>query len=288
MKRMLIGFLAAASLVATAAVAQPASSALARIKAAKTINVAVSVDALPFSFSGPDTKNEPVGYSIDLCRRAIAQIGRAIGEPNLRVNWINGTTPQRLQMVAEGKADLECANTTQTLSRLANVDFSNLVFIDAAGLVVRHASPIHRIADVAGRKIAVLKGTTTESRLTGWLKSKSIDATVIQVDTPAAAMAMLDSGEADAFANDKIRLVGLVAQAKDPKAYAMLAEEFSYEPYAFALPRGDSALRLEVNRALTQVYVGGEIETIFSQWLGAFGRPTGLLAAMYLLNAIPD
>ena len=104
MKRILIGLLASASLVATTAVAQPASSALARIKAAKAINVAVSTDALPFSFSGPDTKNEPVGYSIDLCKRAIAQIGRAVGEPNLKVNWINGTTPERLQMVAEGKA----------------------------------------------------------------------------------------------------------------------------------------------------------------------------------------
>jgi len=39
---------------------------------------------------------------------------------------------------------------------------------------------------------------------------------------------------------------------------------------------------------LTQVYVGGEIETIFNQWLGALGRPSGLLAAMYLLNAIPQ
>lgn len=287
-KRILIGLLASAILVATNAVAQPASSALARIKAAKAINVAVSTDALPFSFSGPDTKNEPVGYSIDLCKRAIAQIGRAVGEPNLKVNWINGTTPSRLQMVAEGKADLECANTTQTLSRLANVDFSNLVFVDAAGMVVRNASPINRIADLAGRKIVVLKGTTTESRVTGMLKARAIAATVVPADTPAAAMAMLDSGAADAFANDKLRLVGLVAQAANPKDYALLAEDFSYEPYAFALPRGDSALRLEVNRALTQVYVSGEIETIFSNWLGAFGRPTGLLAAMYLLNAIPD
>lgn len=286
MRRLLIGMLVTASLVATAAVAQTPAGALARIKAAKAINVAYSPDALPFSFTAQN--NEPAGYSIDLCRRAIAQIGRAIGEPNLKVNWVAGTTPDRLRMVAEGRADLECANTTQTLARLANVDFSNLVFIDAAGLVVRNDSPINRIADLGGRKIAVIKGTTTEARLASQLKARLVNATLVPVDTPAAAMAMLDAGGADAFANDKIRLVGLVAQAKDPKAYAMLAEEFSYEPYAFALPRGDSALRLEVNRALTQVYIGGEIESIFGQWLGTFGRPTGLLAAMYLLNSIPD
>ena len=99
---------------------------------------------------------------------------------------------------------------------------------------------------------------------------------------------MLESGSLDAFASDKIKLVGLALQAKDPKTLAMLAEDISIEPLAFALPRGDSAFRLEVNRALTQVYVSGEIEAIFKPWLGALGRPSGLLAAMYLLNAIPQ
>ena len=99
---------------------------------------------------------------------------------------------------------------------------------------------------------------------------------------------MLESGSVDAYAGDKIKLVGLAAQAKEPAKLAMLAEDLSIEPYALALPRNDSALRLEVNKALTQVYMGGDIETIFAQWLGKLGRPSGLLAAMYLLNSIPD
>ena len=67
-----------------------------------------------------------------------------------------------------------------------------------------------------------------------------------------------------------------------------MLEDLSFEPYALALPRNDSALRLEVNRALTQVYLSGDIEAIFEQWLGKLGRPTGLLAAMFLLNSIPE
>ena len=31
-----------------------------------------------------------------------------------------------------------------------------------------------------------------------------------------------------------------------------------------------------------------EIEAIFNQWLGPIGRPSGLLAAMYILNVIPQ
>ena len=191
-------------------------------------------------------------------------------------------------MVASGKAELECANTTQTLARLGNVDFSGLTFIDAAGFIVRMDSTINKLTDMGGKKIAVLKGTTTETRLRDALQRRLVNATVMPVDSGNQGIAMLDAGTIDAYAGDKIKLVGLALLSKDPANLAMLAEELSYEPYAMALPRGDSALRLEVNRALTQVYQGGEIETIFAQWLGTLGRPTGLLPAMYLLYSIPD
>ena len=91
-----------------------------------------------------------------------------------------------------------------------------------------------------------------------------------------------------AFASDKIKLVGLAAQAKAPTAFVLLAEDLSFEPYAFMLPRNDSAFRLVVNSALTQIYLSGEIDPIFAKWLGPLGRPSGLLAAMYLLNSIPE
>ncbi len=285
-KSLLLGLFVAASLVAGPATAQVAPNTLGKIKAAKAINVAFSTDSLPFSFVGPD--NQPAGYSIDICKRVIAQIGRAVGEPNLKVNWMPGSVTERLQMVASGRADLECANTTQTLARLGSVDFSNLIFVDGGGFLVTVASPINGLTDLNGRKIAVLAGTTTETRLRDTLKRRLVNANVVTIGNANEGVAMLESGSVDAYAGDKIKLVGLAAQAKDPKKLAMLAEDLSIEPYGLALPRGDSALRLEVNRALTQVYMGGEIETIFANWLGKLGRPSSLLAAMYLLNSIPD
>lgn len=282
---MLIGLFVAASLIAGGAAAQ-APNTLGKIKAAKAINVAFSGDSLPFSFVGPN--NEPAGYSIDICKRVIEQIGRAVGEPGLKVNWLVGTTPERLAMITSGKADLECANTTQTLARLANVDFSGLTFVDGGGFLVKSDSPINKTGDMAGKKIAVLAGTTTEQRLRDTLARRNVAGTVVPITNANEGVAMLENGSVDAYAGDKIKLVGLAAQAKDPKKIAMLAEDLSIEPYAFALPRGDAALRLEVNRGLTQVYMGGAIEGIYAQWLGPLGRPSGLLAAMYLLYSIPD
>lgn len=286
MKSILLGVFVAFALLAAGATAQSAPNTLGKIKAAKAINVAFSGDSLPFSYVADG--NKPAGYSIDLCQRVIAAIGRAVGEPDLKVNWRVGSVSERLQMVASGKADLDCANTTMTQTRLKEVDFSNLIFVDGGGFLVTVDAPINRFTDLSGKKIVVLKGTTTEQRLNAALKSRLVNATVVTIGDANEGMAMLASGGADAYAGDKIKLIGLVAQAKDPNRYAMLIEDLSYEPYALALPRGDAAFRLEVNRALTQVYVSGDIESIFQQWLGKLGRPSGLLAAMYLLNAIPE
>lgn len=286
MKKILIGALVAGSLFATGAIAEQAPNTLARIKAAKAINVAYAADALPFSFV--DGNKEPAGYSIDLCKRVIARIGQTVGVPNLKVNWLAGATPERLQMVRSGKADLDCATTTQTLARLANVDFSSLIFVDAGGVILRADSPVNSIAELAGKKIAVLKGTTTEKRLNAIIADGLPGTQVIGVTDAQDGLKMLEAGSVDAYAGDRIKLVGAAVQGSNAGKFVLLTEELSFEPYAMALPRGDSALRLEVNRALTQVYQSGEIETIFAQWLGKLGRPTGLLAAMYLLNSIPE
>lgn len=286
-KNFLAALFAVLSLAAGSASAQPTTSpTLGKIKAAKAINVAYSADSLPFSVNGPN--GAPVGYSIDLCKRVIAQIGRAVGEPELKVNWMPGSVAERLQMVASGRAELECANTTQTQSRLANVDFSNLIFVDGGGLLVVAGAPINQVSDLAGKRVAVLKGTTTEQRLNDLLRVRLINATVVPIADANQGVAMLESGAADAYAGDKVKLVGLAVQSKDTSKLALVAEELSFEPYALAMPRNDSAFRLEVNKALTQVYVGGDIEKIFAQWLGKLGRPTPLLSAMFLLSSIPD
>src|SRR3954468_6445295 len=156
------------ALVAPAVAAENAPDTLGRIKSAKAITVAYAGDSLPFSFT--ETNGEPMGYSIDLCKRVIAQIGRAVGVPDLKVSWVAASTPDRLAMIESGKASLECGNTTQTLARGTKVDFSALIFLETGGFLARASDTPPRLTDMNGKKIAVLKGTTTEIRLRDALK----------------------------------------------------------------------------------------------------------------------
>jgi len=283
---LIISAALAAGITTLPALAQGGPDTLARIAAAKRINVAFSGDSLPFSYVESD--NQPAGYSIELCRKVIAHLGRAAGVPDLKVNWLVGTAAERVQMVASGKADLDCANTTATATRMRSVDFSGLIFVETGGFLVAAGSPIRKVADMDGKRIGVIAGTTTEARLLQALKAVPVDAKVTRLNDGNEGVTMLESGSLDAFASDKIKLVGLVSQAKDPGKLAMLPEDLSFEPLAFAVPRGDSNFRLEVNKALTRIYVGGEIDPIFSKWFAAFGRPSPLLAAVFVLNAVPE
>ena len=97
-------------------------------------------------------------------------------------------------MVASGKADLECANSTASQTRMEQVDFSNLIFVDGGGFLVRADSTIMSFADFGSKTIAVTAGTTTEQRLALTLKERSINAKVVTVKDGVEGVAMLESG----------------------------------------------------------------------------------------------
>lgn len=275
-----------AGLAAFPAAAQRQPDTLGRIKAAKRINVAISGDSLPFSYI--ETNNEPDGYSIDLCKKVIVQIARTTGVPDLKVRWMVGTVSERLQMIATGKADLDCANTTATQTRMKGVDFSNLIFVEIGGFLVNADLGLQKFADLRDKRIGVIGGTTTDERLARAMKERQVNAEVTRVRDGNEGLAMMESGLLDAFASDKIKLIGLASQSKDPSRLVLLGEDLSYEPLAFAVPRGDSNFRLEVNKALTQVYTGRDLDPIFERWFGPLGKPAPLLAAVYVLNSIPE
>lgn len=283
-KSLKSALLAACLLLPLAAAAQ---GRLERIKSTGKITVAYAPDAVPFSVRGPD--GQPDGYSAELCKRVIAGIQAQLKLAKLEVQWIGATTPERLKLVAAGKADLECGVTTRTLRREEQVAFSLTVFVDGGGVLVPKGSPIVTLPGLDGRKISVVRGTTTEQRLRDLLKQRGIQGELVLAEDRKSAFAMLDRGEVQAYAGDRAVMIGQVLTTKTSTPdWTLLEADISYEPYAFALPRGDPALRLAVDRALAAVYRSRQIEDVYARWFGRFGPPQPLLKAMYLLNQIPE
>lgn len=72
------------------------------------------------------------------------------------------TAQSRFDALKDGKIDLECGNSTQTLSRRAEFDFSVMTFVDGAGLLFRKVKsrPRRPPDEALGSSVS---GTTTPS-----------------------------------------------------------------------------------------------------------------------------
>jgi polar amino acid transport system substrate-binding protein/glutamate/aspartate transport system substrate-binding protein len=258
---------------------------LDRIGQDKTVRIAYREDAPPFSYK--DKIGEPTGFMVDLCRGVAKRLAEQLNLPSLNVTYVAVTAANRFEAIQQQKADLLCEPTSATLSRRELVDFSIPTFVDGAGLMIRADGP-RDLKALAGQKIGVLAGTTTEEALRNSLKLADISADVIPAKTHAQGLAMLEDGKVSAYFGDRSILVSLIKDSKAPEKLMLAENYFSVEPYALALPRGDEAFRLSVDRALSHIYRSGEIAAIFKRTFGDQTKPGQVLQTLYLIAGLPD
>lgn len=270
-------------IAATQVFAAPPADTLARVKETGKLVIGFREDARPFSFR--DEGGNPAGFSVDLCRRIAAEVKAAVGR-DVDVTFVPVTAGNRIAMVQKGEVDIECASSTYTLERRKKVDFTLETFVTGAEMLVRVGSNIKDLPDVAGKKVGVLKGTTTEVGLKSALKAHAINAEVMTFTDHKEGLRALEGGKIDAYFGDRILLVGLARDAKDPQELQLSGKFYSYEPYAFMVRRGDDNLRLVADTALATLYRSGQVWKIYEKYFGG-AQPSGLLVALYILQAIP-
>jgi len=274
-----------ASLAAGGSIA--ASPTLDRIKSSGAITLGYRDGAAPFS--ARQRNGQVRGYTVELCEKVAAAVGRSLGMSDLKIVWKPVDAETRIGDVVSRKIDAECGSTTITLSRMERVDFSVPIFVDGGSALVRAGRDAPTtVSALGGKRIAVMTSTTTDTALRKALSVAGVSATVVPVKDGAEGVAALLAGKVDAYASDRMLLAKL--RLDDPKTeqLAFLENDFSYEPYAIVLPRDDPDFRLIVNRTLVSLYKSGEIDPIFIRWLGAYGSPGALLNAMFYLNAYPE
>jgi len=272
------------TLTPTVWVGTVSADVLDRINQDKTIRIAYREDAPPFSYK--DKRGEPAGFMVDLCREVAKKLTQQKNLTSLNVAYVPVTAANRFEAIQQQKADLLCEPTSATLARRELVDFSIPTFVDGASLLIRADGP-RNLKAMAGKKIGVLAGTTTEEALRNSLKEAGITSDVIPAKTHAEGLAILDDGKVSAYFADRSILISLIKDSKAPRKL-MLAENYlSVEPYALALPRGDEDFRLAVDRALSHIYRSGEIAAVFKRTFGD-AQPGQTLQTLYLIAGLPD
>lgn len=265
---------------------QPAfADTLDKIKQSGTIVLGIRQDAKPFSFI--DGQGEAAGYSVQVCQAVVQSLSKQLALPDLKTDYKLVTAENRFTLLQSGEVDLDCGVTTYTLGRLADVDFSLLIFATGVDLMVRSDENIGGLADLAGKTIGVLAGATAEADLKELLQAGGVTASIVTLPSYTDMLASLETDEVQAVFGDRALLLEARNRALNPGHLRVLAAKYSYEPYALALRRGDNAFRQAVDTALARLYRTAQITKIHEVWFGPLEADSET-AALYRLLGLPD
>ena len=263
-----------------------AAQTLDKIRKQGVIRLGYIDNAAPFSYA--DANGDPQGYSVELCRAVAHGIAGQLKKTDLKTRWVKLTIQNRIDAVRRGQVDVECSTTTWTLGRQRQVDFSLVTFLDGASVLTRTDTEGRRLADFGGKRIAVIRGTTTERALREALTRGLVAAEVATITGRDEGLELLRQGKVDGLASDRTTLVGVVARRAAGEGFRLLDEDFSIEQYALMLPRNDPDFRLAVNRELARLYRSGDIRRVYDRWLGPLGPPSMLLSATYFIQSLAE
>lgn len=285
MGHRLENLLAAALLCAPILLAGAAEAAtLDRIRDSGSIKLGYRQDAAPFSYA--DSSGLPAGYTVELCQTVAGAAAKAVKRDDVKIDYVPVTAEGRFADLQAGRIDLLCGATSMTLERRKQVDFSLITFVTGSSVLYRNDGPANFL-DLAGEKVGVRAGTTTEEGLKRALAENGIAADVVGVADHDDGLAKLESGDLAAYFADRAILAMLGREANEPGNLVLSDRFFSYEPYALALQRGDDDFRLLVDTTLARLYRTQEIGRIYQSNFGSAGM-SDLLKATFTLQALPE
>ncbi|WP_240001882.1 amino acid ABC transporter substrate-binding protein [Parvibium lacunae] len=271
------------ALFSAAAVAQ--TPTLDRIRQTGVITIAHRESSLPFSFL--DQNKKPIGYAVDVCLKAADAVKRELKLKELRIEWMLVTPKNRIEMIQQGKADMECGSTTNNRERREKVAFTIPHYIAGARILVKKSSGITSLEGLRGKTVVTTKGTTTVKILRAQDDQRVLKLNLVEADDHAQSFKMVEEGKADAFAMDDVLLFSLRAQAANPTDFEVVGDYLSIEPLAIMLSKDDAAFKKIVDREVTRLIVDFEMQALYKKWFLEPIPPKGInlkIPMSYLLR----
>jgi glutamate/aspartate transport system substrate-binding protein len=169
-------------------------------------------------------------------------------------------------MVMSGEVDLECGVTTDTSEREKRAAFSPTIFVSGTKLMVKRESGVRSIADLKGKNIVVIEGTTNQDAVKFFNDKRNLSLTLLTVTDRAEGYAMVGEGKADAFAADDVLLYAMIAQRQAQSQFIVIGDYLSYDPYGLMSRRDDPQFRDLVQATFRELAQNGDLTEIYHKW----------------------
>jgi polar amino acid transport system substrate-binding protein len=217
--------------------AAPLPKLPADIASRKRFIVGVKCDTPPFGYI--DVRGKNAGIDIEIAK----WFARFAWGREQRVTFVCAPTAAREPLITTGRVDMVISTFTYTADRDTRIDFSRPYYNASGRLLVKNDSPIQRLADIRGRRIA----TTSGSIYDRWLRRCFPTTEVITVDSVTSSVLAFNQGRADAVMWDDTSLA--VTAAADPSA-KMTNDIFLEGPYSIGMKQPYPALKRWVDARL--------------------------------------
>jgi len=235
---------------------------LDRVVARNAVYVGYREAALPLSYQIPG-QAAPVGYMWEICGHVVKAMQEKVGKAVPLVP-VAVTDNARVMMLKTGITDLDCGAAASTVARQKQVGLSYTVYVSELRVLVRQGAGIERFEQLADKRVVILNGGVADRQVKQNALTRNISLQLLQVNTPAEAMALLAKGEVDAYVGDDATLAAQRATQKD--GYELLVGGLAAEPYAIMLPKDDAVLKKLVDETLLSLMQSGELARIYDKW----------------------
>lgn len=212
--------------------------------------------AEPFSFANAQTR-ETQGYDVDFCQAIAKSLG-----VKLELKLV--AVPARIPELQQGRVDVLAANLGWTPERAEQIAFSDSYYVSLTKAASRRADKFKGVADLAGKRVAAAKGSTSEAAA----RKVIPNVEVITYQDPPSIFLALQQGKVDAAVVSELVLVKWKKDVEASAPIDILEPALLNESWGIGMRRGDTALIRHVNGVLESMEKSGEAAKIFDKWLG--------------------
>jgi len=222
--------------------------------AAEPLRVGMELSYPPFEMT--DAAGKPTGVSVRLAEALAARLDRRLVIENIAFDGLIPALKTR-------RIDCIISSMTATPERAKSIAFSAPYLRTGLALLVGKRSPVTSAADldVAGRVVAVKKGTTGHQYATSALSRSRL----LVLDKESAAVMEVAQGKADAFIYDSLSVYR--SHQRHPDTTRALLRPFREETWAIGLRRDDGPFREQVDAFLEAFRAEGGFERLGDEFL---------------------
>lgn len=261
---LLAGLIALAAVTASAQV----SLTLRKIKETGIISIGYRDGSIPFSYL--DDRQQPVGYTMDICRLIVEEVQRRLQIEHLQIKLTPVNSSTRLPMIANNTIDLECGTTSNTLERQNHVAFTITTFLANSRQASKRESKIRDFGDLQGKTVVSTAGTTSIAQLVELNEQDDLRMNILAGKDHAQSFRILETDRAAVFVMDDILLHSRIAMSREPSSYVVTGKPLSVEPYSIVLRRNDPEFKKLADDAILKLFRSDAIHALYRKW---FQRP---------------